>query len=126
MTNNYRDGGLMTPGQQPGQGATNPVIRMLDMSGGHQPGPQPGYQSQEHSPRDSHSTSPPSLQIPSHQSHGSSKDVSPVESPHSHSPPGPPIPTHPHQLHLQVDNNVMDEKPRQIFLLYFPYLSTYL
>ena len=82
--------------------------------------------SQEHSPRDSHSTSPPSLQLPTHQSHGSSKDVSPVESPHSHSPPGPPIPTHPHQLHLQVDNNVMDEKPRQIFLLYFPYLSIYL
>ena len=124
MTNNYRDGGLMTPGQQPGQPGTNPVIRMLDMSGGG--GPQPGYTSQEHSPRDSHSTSPPSLQLPTHQSHGSSKDVSPVESPHSHSPPGPPIPTHPHQLHLQVDNNVMDEKPRQIFLLYFPYLSIYL
>ena len=42
MTNNYRDGGLMTPGQQPGQPGTNPVIRMLDMSGG----PQPGYTSQ--------------------------------------------------------------------------------
>ena len=82
--NAYREQGLMTPG-------TNPVIRMLDMTG-HQTG---GYQSQDTSPRDSHSNSPPSLQIPGH---SSSKDVSPVDSPHSHSPPGP---QHPHQLHLQ-------------------------
>ena len=91
MTNNYRDQGLMNS-TAPGHQGPNPVIRMLDMSG-QTPG---GYQSQEHSPRDSHSNSPPSLQIPGHA--GSSKDVSPVESPHSHSPPGP---QHPHQLHLQ-------------------------
>ena len=85
MTNNsYREQSLMTPG-------SNPVIRMLDMTG-QQPG---GYQSQDTSPRDSHSNSPPSLQIPAGHS---SKDVSPVDSPHSHSPPGP---QHPHQLHLQ-------------------------
>ena len=48
--NTYREQGLMTPG-------TNPVIRMLDMTG-HQTG---GYQSQDTSPRDSHSNSPPSL-----------------------------------------------------------------
>merc|ERR1719445_537514 len=85
MTNNYRDQQqLMTPGN-------NPVIRMLDMSG---QGGQ-GYQSQDHSPRDSNSHSPPSLQIPGGHS---SKDISPVDSPHSHSPPGQP---HPHQLQLQ-------------------------
>lgn len=90
LTNNYRDQqqqqqtpGLMTP--------NNPVIRMLDMSG--QTG---GYQSQDHSPRDSNSHSPPSLQIPG--GGHSSKDISPVDSPHSHSPPGPP---HHHQLQLQ-------------------------
>jgi len=93
MTGGYRDPGAML-GQS---NNTNPVIRMLDMSG---PGQQ--YQSpQDHSPRDSHSNSPPSLQIPGPGPHsGSSKDVSPVDSPHSHSPPGA-APPHPHQLHLQ-------------------------
>jgi len=93
MTGGYRDPGAMLGGNN-----TNPVIRMLDMSGPVQ-GQQ--YQTpQDHSPRDSHSNSPPSLQIPGPGPHsGSSKDVSPVDSPHSHSPPGV-GPPHPHQLHL--------------------------
>jgi len=99
MTNSqYRDQHaptLMNSHQPTQQTASNPVIRMLDMSNtnGYQ---QPGTLSQDHSPRDTHSTSPPSLQIPG--SHNS-KDISPVDSPHSHSPPGPPHPQH--QLHLQ-------------------------
>ena len=76
-----------------GPGQPTPVVRMLEMPGGGGG----GYQSHEHSPRDSHSTSPPSLTIPTGTAH-SSKDISPVDSPHSHSPPGHPGP--PHQLQL--------------------------
>jgi len=102
MTNNqYRD--QHTPSlmndYKPPQQTNNPVIRMLDMSNTNTY-QQSGSLSQDHSPRETHSTSPPSLQIPGH----SSKDISPVDSPHSHSPPGPPQPQHQHQLHLQPSN----------------------
>lgn len=73
---------------------TNPVIRMLDMSNTN------NYQthSQEVSPRDGNS--PPGLHPNSsgHSGGHSSKDISPVDSPHSHSPPGPALR---HPLHLQ-------------------------
>ena len=65
---------------------------MLDVPGG-------GYQPQGstgNSPRDNHS--PSSLQHPLH----SSKEVSPVDSPHSHSPPGHHLPTHVLQHHHQL------------------------
>jgi hypothetical protein len=98
---------------------TNPVIRMLDMSG---PVQSQQYQTpQDHSPRDSHSNSPPSLHIPHS---GSSKDVSPVDSPHSgHSPPGV-GPPHPHQLHLQPAAQLHIPSPHKSESAHFTPMTT--
>ena len=74
-------------------------MRMLEVSGYNGGG---GHQnSQDNSPR-TDQPSPPSLQLPHH--NNSSKEVSPVDSPHSHSPPGHPLPPR-HHTPLQLQPN---------------------
>ena len=95
MTNGqYRDQhppGLLTSHLQ---APTTPVIRMLDMSNTN------NYQTHANSPSPRDGNSPPGLHVPGGLS---SKDISPVDSPHSLSPPQPggQPPLMRHSLHLQ-------------------------
>jgi len=91
----------------------NAGVRMLDIGINnyqHHQQQQQHQSSTGNSPRDNNS-SPSSLQLPQH--HNSSKEISPVDSPHSHSPPGTGgVIMRPHNIiQLQPSHNLLAQSP---------------